>query len=102
MIQLNPAQYAALNKMNLSWAFRYRSVSPGETVLFCDLIDQVTRAVVLSAEGYTEELALSAAIELAEGRVASAGDEEAERAALLEERDSLKQQLAEQRAGAQT
>ena len=107
MIQLQPSEYAVLDRMNLEWAFRYRADGPGPAGLICDLLDRVTHAVKLTheGEGLTEELLWAAAIELAEAQFpASKGDgtddDSAERKALLAERESLKRQLAEQRAGA--
>ena len=102
MIRLEPEQYAALERMGLTWSFRYRSVSPGETSIFADLVNQATRVVMLSCEGPTEIAALSSAIELAEAQFPAskgdgADDDSTERDALLAERESLKRQLAEHR-----
>lgn len=99
MIRLEPEQYEVLDRLHLEWSFRYRSLSPGETTLICDLISKTARTVVLSAEGHTEELALSSAIELAEAQFPAskgdgADDAATEHEALLAEREELKKQLA--------
>ena len=92
--QATPEQLAALQKLGATFAFRVRSIGPGESSTFADLVDVDSKRVICTAAGLTESLALDAAIELAQAQFpASQGDgtddDSAEHEKLLAEQQTL-------------